>query len=122
MRPPIVIDEHGDISLSPSVEAAARYIEPIDVRNNEYVVYDSTGYLLQLVPTEPVVSIPDYRSELPQEDQLEQALRSWSVSLAPQFQWRQHRLMGYLHIAFASSATRVSPNNSFKPKLLRGSA
>ena len=41
MRPPIVIDEHGDISIFPSVEAAARYMEPIDVRNNEYVAYDS---------------------------------------------------------------------------------
>mgnify|MGYP005758633445 CR=1 FL=1 len=77
MRPPIVIDEHGDISFFPSVEAACRYIEPIDVRNNEYVAFDSAGYLLQLVPTEPIVSISGYKSDLPHQEQLAQTLRSF---------------------------------------------
>lgn len=77
MRPPIVIDEHGDISFFLSVEAAARYIEPIDVRNNEYVAYDSAGFLLQLVATEPVVSIPGYLSDIPHQEQLAQTLRSF---------------------------------------------
>ncbi|MGO4223678.1 hypothetical protein AB4Y64_17725, partial [Lysobacter sp. TAF61] len=77
MHPPIVIDEHGDISLFPSVEAASRYLEPIDVRNNEYVAYDSAGFLLELVSTEPVVSIPGYLSELPRREQLAQVLRSF---------------------------------------------
>jgi hypothetical protein len=85
MRPPIVIDAHGDISLFPSVEAAARYVEPMDVRNNQYVAYDSAGFLLQLVPTEPVVSIPGYLSDLPHQEQLAQTLRSFleRVSSAP---------------------------------------
>lgn len=61
----------------PSVEAAARYVEPIDVRNHEYVAYDSAGFLLKLVPTEPLVSIPGYLSDIPHQDQLEQALRSF---------------------------------------------
>ena len=77
MRPPIVLDEHGDISLFQSVEAAARYVEPIDVRNGEYVAYDSSGFLLKLVPTEPVVSISGYLSDRPHQDQLEQSLRSF---------------------------------------------
>ncbi|MUV14522.1 hypothetical protein [Noviluteimonas gilva] len=81
MRPPIIIDEHGDVSVFESVEAAARYIEPIDVRNNEYVAYDSAGYLLRLVPTEPRVSIPGYASDVPQPAQLAQALRTcWEQS------------------------------------------
>lgn len=85
MRPPIIIDEHGDISIFQSVEDAARYIEPIDVRKNEYVAYDSSGFLLELVPTEPLASIPGYLSALPQQDQLDQALRSFveRVSGAP---------------------------------------
>ena len=77
MRPPIVLDEHGDISFFPSVEAAARYVEPIDVRNGEYIAYDSSGFLLKLVPTEPVVSIFGYLSDRPHQDQLELVLRSF---------------------------------------------
>jgi len=77
MRPPIVLDEHGDISLFPSVDAAARYLEPIDVRNGEYIAYDSAGFLLKLVPTEPVVSISGYLSYQPHQDQLEQVLSSF---------------------------------------------
>jgi len=77
MRPPIVIDEHGDIDIFPSVEAAARYIEPIDVLNNEFVAYDSLGFLRHLDPTEPVVGISGYLSDDPCPDQLDQALRSF---------------------------------------------
>ena len=77
MRPPIVLDEHGDISLLSTAEAAARYVEPIDVRNDEYIAYDSAGFLLKLDPTEPVVSISGYLSDQPNQDQLEQVLRSF---------------------------------------------
>lgn len=77
MRPPIIIDEHGDISFFRSVEAAARYIEPVDVHNNEYIVYDSTGYLLNLIPTEPVVSITGILSDHPCQAQLEKTLRAF---------------------------------------------
>lgn len=89
MRPPIIINEHGDISLFPSVEAAARYVEPVDVRNNEYIAFDSAGFLLQLVPTEPVISIPGYQSDVPHQKQLAQILRSYlerasSTSVPPE--------------------------------------
>ncbi len=77
MRPPFIIDENGDISFFQSVEVAARKIEPIDVRHNEYVAYDSDGFLLRLVPTEPVVSIPGYLSDEPQQDVLQELLRSF---------------------------------------------
>ena len=77
MRSPIILDEHGDISFFPSVEAAARYLDPIDVRNGEYIAYDSSGFLLKLVPTEPVVRISGYLSDRPHQDQLEQVLRSF---------------------------------------------
>ena len=77
MRPPIVIDEHGDISLFSSVESAARYVEPMDVRNNEYIAYDSAGFLLKLVPTEPVASISGRLSDLPHQEQLVHALHSF---------------------------------------------
>ena len=45
---PIIIDEHGDISVFMSIAEASDYIEPIDVRNNEYLAYDSEGRCLEL--------------------------------------------------------------------------
>jgi hypothetical protein len=46
MKLPIVIYEHGDVEMYDSLEKAEMDIEPIDVRNNEYVIYDSEGLLL----------------------------------------------------------------------------
>jgi hypothetical protein len=57
LRAPIVVSEHGDVSVFASVETAARKLEPIDVENGEYVAYDGDGFLLQLVPTHPKVTI-----------------------------------------------------------------
>ena len=48
VRPPIIVNEHGDIHVFPSVEEAETYLEPVDVRNNEYVAYDSEGRRLIL--------------------------------------------------------------------------
>ena len=46
IRPPIVVDEHGDLCIFETVEAAERYLEPIDVRNEEFICYDSEARLL----------------------------------------------------------------------------
>jgi len=43
MRPPLIIDAHGDLLLFHSKEKAEDYLEPIDVRSGEYVVFDSKG-------------------------------------------------------------------------------
>lgn len=59
-----------------SIDAACRYLEPIDVRNGEYVAYDSWGRGLQLVPSEPVIGIPGPIPGLPRRERLELALRS----------------------------------------------
>jgi hypothetical protein len=48
MKTPIIIYEHGDISFFESVQDVERYLEPIDVKNDEYIAYDSEGRLLQL--------------------------------------------------------------------------
>jgi len=47
MKPPIIIDEHGDIEIYSSVKIAEADVEPIDVRNDEYVFYDCEGMILQ---------------------------------------------------------------------------
>ncbi len=46
MKLPIIIYEHGDILSFDSLAEACNYVEPIDVKNNEYIVYDSTGEIL----------------------------------------------------------------------------
>jgi hypothetical protein len=48
MQTPIIIEENGDFEFYDSVEAAEAYLEAVDVKNNEYVGYDSKGYLLKL--------------------------------------------------------------------------
>ena len=54
MKPPIVLNESrelrrsGDVTFFSSVEDAAAYMEPVDVENNEYFAFDSTGLRLAL--------------------------------------------------------------------------
>lgn len=46
INPPVIADNHGDLLIFESVSKAEAYIEAIDVLNNEYVLYDSEGRLL----------------------------------------------------------------------------
>jgi hypothetical protein len=48
MKLPIILVEHGDILIFRSVEDAELALEPIDVRNGEYVAYDAEGRTLVL--------------------------------------------------------------------------
>lgn len=55
LQPPLIVDEHGDLELFRDAAALEGYLEAIDVENNEYIVYDSEGRLVELttmvVPT-----------------------------------------------------------------------
>jgi hypothetical protein len=46
MSAPIVISEHGDITILDTIEAAERYLEAPDVENSEYEIFDSLGNVL----------------------------------------------------------------------------
>jgi hypothetical protein len=48
MKPPIIIDNHGDLLVFESVEEAQGYLEPMDVKNLEYEAFDSEGRLLNV--------------------------------------------------------------------------
>ena len=48
MRPRIVVSNRGDVLLFDSEQAAESYLEPADVRNEEYMAYDTEGRLLSL--------------------------------------------------------------------------
>ncbi len=64
--PIIVVEQGGDIEIFQTIREAETYLEPIDVENNEYVIYDSEGRLLTaIVVTEhqclfglPFIKIP----------------------------------------------------------------
>src|SRR5262249_4776397 len=50
MLPIFVVDRHGcDIEVFRSVEEAEGHLEPIDVRNREFEVYDAAGQELSVV-------------------------------------------------------------------------
>jgi hypothetical protein len=46
VKPPIVIDDSGDLMVFDSPDLAQRYIEPIDIKAGHYMIYDSEGRLL----------------------------------------------------------------------------
>jgi len=49
ISPPVIINEaDGSLGIFRSVEAAEQHLEPIDVENDEYTAYDSTGRRLKL--------------------------------------------------------------------------
>ena len=48
MKLPIIINEHGCLSFYKNTEDVCMNLEVIDVKNNEYIAYDSEGYQLQL--------------------------------------------------------------------------
>ena len=48
MKMPIIIDEHGDLMIFSSKNDACLYLEPVDVKNEEFLAYDSDGYVLPL--------------------------------------------------------------------------
>ena len=43
MESPIIAHNKGDVLVFESVELAEQYLEPIDVVNGEYAIYDSRG-------------------------------------------------------------------------------
>lgn len=55
--PPIIVDEHGDISFYASVTEAERDLEAVDVRAGEYQAFDSLGQRLRLTTEGETVQI-----------------------------------------------------------------
>lgn len=49
----VIIDEHGDLDIYSSTEEACADLEVIDVKNNEFVAYDSDGYVFKIHTQNP---------------------------------------------------------------------
>jgi len=79
MELPIIVNESrdinrsGDIMFFRSEAAASRYLEAIDVENNEYVAFDAVGRLLNLRTIGSHVIIEEAES-FPNHDKLLRAL------------------------------------------------
>lgn len=79
MKEPIIISDSGDVNIFETRQLAERYIEPIDVHNNEFSYYDSEGKILQAIVvkdskgTEKTV-ITDSKEEKFNESKLKQIL------------------------------------------------
>ncbi len=48
MKPPIYLDNRGDVWIFPDVGAALAWVEPVDVKNSEYRAYDADGRRISL--------------------------------------------------------------------------
>jgi len=48
LKLPIIGSCHGDVSIFGSLQAAQSYLEPQDVENGDWKVFDADGYLLTL--------------------------------------------------------------------------
>ena len=58
MKLPIIINANGDVEFYETLEKAQLDIEPTDVENNEYVIYDGEGLLLNpVVIDDPVYDV-----------------------------------------------------------------
>ena len=65
MKSPIIVDENGDISFYSSNEQAQSYLEPVDVKANEYVGYDADGVLLSITADDEYSVRIDLRENSP---------------------------------------------------------
>jgi hypothetical protein len=80
---PVIVDEHGDIELYPTIQAACFDLEAIDVRNDEYEVFDSRGNRLAIAAEGERVRIwLDPRSQ-PAPEELADRLRRFISRVGP---------------------------------------
>jgi hypothetical protein len=89
MKPPIIVYEPGDASIFESVGSAEAYLEPIDVKNNEYVAYDSEGRLLRLSATNFKVTIASAEPEATHMLELRKILSDFLAHKGAPQEWLQ---------------------------------
>ena len=86
VEPPIIVAAEGDVDAYRSLEAAAGYMEAIDVLDGVYRgVYDSTGLVLSLIPNErtnavTIVAPADARRD---PDTLADEVRRYVAAVGP---------------------------------------
>jgi len=92
MISPIIVYEHGDMMIFESAVLAENYIEAVDVGNNEYIVYDSQGTLLNIgidSQTSQVI-ITDNATNIKQPEQLQEILIDYLNIMKVDTYWIQN--------------------------------
>jgi hypothetical protein len=75
--PPIILNEDADVQAYPSLEAAIRQVEVVDILNEEYEFHDSAGRVLEARVHKGKVSlVPTSRVEADSE-----TLRSYIIGI-----------------------------------------
>lgn len=82
-RPPIILDENGDILMYASVEDACHKLEAIDVLDGAYMLFDSEGFRLDAEVSGYDVVGMSVVSDEPQRDDLALRLRRFVVAVGP---------------------------------------
>lgn len=49
VQPPIILYNWGDVEVFASVEQLEDYLEPVDVKNGEYLAFDSEARILEVL-------------------------------------------------------------------------
>lgn len=87
MKPPIITNENGDVSFFESVQDATRCLEPIDVANDEYEIFDAEGFVLKAMATKPIITILEKEPRECRKDHLVNILRSFYSNIVLETKW-----------------------------------
>jgi len=86
VTPPIIIDDHGDIGLYANLEDAAADLEAVDVLDEAYEVFDSTGRIIRAtaegINSKVTLTIDTSRPPVP--DLLAERLRLFIENVGPE--------------------------------------
>jgi hypothetical protein len=82
--PPIIVNEHGDVTLHSNLESAAADLEAIDVENGEYEFFDSVGRVIHGSVSEGKIILTGGGADPPQPERLLAILRRYVQEVGPQ--------------------------------------
>lgn len=84
-KPPIIVNERGDVSLYETLAEAEVALEPIDIENNEYTIFDSEGLTIvpRIAEDRIHVKLLDPSPKQYEREQLQEVLRRFLAQLEP---------------------------------------
>jgi hypothetical protein len=82
--PPIIVNEHGDVTLHAGLESAAAELEAIDVENGEYEYFDAVGRVIEGSVSEGKIVLTVREADPPRPEALLAILRQYVEVVGPQ--------------------------------------
>lgn len=83
VKPPYFVLEDGDVSAYPDYRAIEKHLEPVDVKNGAYRIFDSTGTEIAVNVTKGRVHIGDPVGNDPEH--LAETLRRFLATVSQQW-------------------------------------